>query len=446
MTEIAFLELISYDTNCLYVDGSFLSLEDFIMNICTQMLGDRNISVPESTMYYIHKDFAKFAKDFHMGTEDFFRIICAMCAKRDLLLEDLMPLVDIYRYKIEVREDNGADDYAIQRTEDYCKRVTQIILEYQQEDYEKILKTDKKEALNHLYRDIKYFLPEWKEKQRKYWTAKRFIGYEGYSCNYYEFSEIDPWYDYKTVCKRYKQPMYRTASNYLKREYFLPDLCTHAALNVLPFINADTKIKGNTVEEIILNIANSVRPDRYFVSVKTSALNIDFVKEVIRRIKEDELYIEDTGEYFAYFNVYNIYDVERIKGLNAYSLLAQIGNEIYIERALERQYQKVTDKVEVPKIKCYESYQKFCNANRVKNLEKKPFLKQKHRIKVNLTGEPETITVSDKDIYAEVRAKIKANNGKYEIHTQLGMEEIEEKDLYKIKKLHIKEDGYRIRG
>lgn len=425
MVKIAFLELISYDTSWLYIDGSFLTLEDFIMNLCTQMLGELNISVPESTLSYIHRDFTKFAKDFHMGTEDFFRIICAMLAKREIELEELIPLVDIYRYTIEVD--------ANEEESDYCKRVQQIILEYRQEDYETILKTDKKEAIKHLYRYINSFIPKWEEKQRKYWIKKRSIGYEGYDCNYYEFSEIRPWHDYKTVYKRYKQPRYQTASNYLRREYFLPDLCTHATLNVLPFINADTKIKGDTAEEIIINIANSVRPDRYFVSVKSSALNVDFVKEVIRRLKENELYIEDTGEYFDYFNVYNIYDVERIKGLNAYSLLAQVGNEIYIERALERQYQKVTDKVEFPKIKCYESYQKFCNANRVKNLEKKPFLQQKQRIKVNLTGEPETITVSDKDIYAEVRAKIRQNNGKYGIHTERGTEKIEEKDLYTIK-------------
>lgn len=420
MVKIAILELISYNTKWLNIDNRFLTLEDFIMNMCTQMLGEYNMCVPESTLSYIHRDFTKYAKDFHMGTEDFFRMICAMLVKGDLFLENLIPLVNIYRYIIEVKN-----------KDDYCKMVTQIILEYSQNDYQEILKTDKKEALRTLYYYIKNFIPEWKET----YNIKK--GFKDYDYAFYEFSYSDTWVDYETVCNRYKQPMYRAVSNYLRREYLLPDLCTHATLNVLPFINADTKIKGETVEEIILNIANSVRPDRYFVSVKTADMKVEFVKEVIRRIKENELYIEDTGNYFNYFNVYNIYDVERVKGLNAYSLLAQIGNEIYIERALDRQYKKIVDIVEVPKIKCYENYQKFCNENRVKHLEKKPFLQQKQRIKVNLTGKPERITVSDVDIYAEVRAKIKANNGKYEIHTKLGMEEIEEKNLYKIKNLQI---------
>lgn len=440
--KLSIFDVISFDTKYIQVDNSFLTLEDYILNLCSQMFGYyEEMYVPESTIAYIHKDFKPYAKDFNMGTEDFFRMICAMLIQEKLLLEDLIPLVNIYRYIIELDLEFYTDQ---KRIEDRRK----LILPYRQEDYEQILKEDKTRALKYLYFDIKDFLPTW---QKTATGKKYFHDYDSYC---YDFEKYENWErpSDAVVNKRYKETAYKVDAAYLKREYFLSDLGTHTPLNVLPFITKETEIKGKTLEEIVLNIATSVRPDRYFVSELTGKINVDLAKELIKRIQKGQVEVKDTGKYYKYFNVYNIYDVEKVKGLNAYSLLAQVGDEIYLERAIAKDYKKVTKKVIVPKILCYENYQKFCNANRVKDLQETEIkFAQEYPLgrgerKVNITGKVETVVVKDYDIYEDLEKKIKENGGSIKVKDISRDEETDLtlKRLNRLKELDLIERFYTV--
>lgn len=450
MVEIAIFDLIGFDKNSnLTIDNSFLTLEDYLLNLCTEMLGQHfKMQIPESTLTYIHKDFAKMAKDFNMGTEEFFRMLCAMVVKGEVELEDILPLVNSYRYTVEIYPDYESDI-------EYLEDVKKLILPYQPSDYEEILQLDKDETLKRLYFWVKQYLPNWKIDMKR--------GFREYDQGYYSFSEFNSWdrAEAKEVKKRYRKKEYKVEPNYLKREYYTEDLGTHATLNVLPLITKETKIEGKTLEEIVLNIANTVRPDRYFVSEETSKLNVELAKELIKRIQANKLSVKETGKYYKYFNVYNIYDVEKEKGLNAYSLLAQVGEEIYLEKAIAKDYKKVTKKVNVPKIPCYENYQKFCNAtyqklctgNRVKDVTKKviKFAKEypqgRSERKVNITGKVETVVVKDYDIYEDLENKIKENGGSIKvkgIHSEREETDFTLKRLNRLRELNLIDRFYTV--
>ena len=453
MVEIAIFDLIGFDKNSnLNIDNSFLALEDYLLNLCTEMLGSHfKMQIPESTLTYIHKDFAKMAKDFNMGTEEFFRLICAMMVKGEVELEDIIPLVNSYRYTVEIYPDCESDI-------EYLEDVKKLILPYQPSDYEEILHLDKDETKKRLYFWVKQYLPNWKTDMKK--------GFREYDKGYYSFSEFNSLdrAEEKEVEKRYKKKEYKVESNYLKREYYKDDLDTHATFNVLPLITKETKIEGKTLEEIVLNIANAVRPDRYFVSEETGKLNVELAKELINRIQKGKLNVKDTGKYYKYFNVYNIYDVEKEKGLNAYSLLAQVDEEIYLERAIAKEYKKVTQKINVPKIPCYENYQRFCNATyaswvknstETENKEEtkkaikfaKEYPQGRRERKVNITGKVETVVVKDYDIYEDLENKIKENGGSIKvkgIHSKIEETDFTLKRLNRLRELNLIERFYTV--